>query len=351
MNPLLRSGLFGRLFADSEIADMFSAEAMLDHMLAFEAAWTRALRNAGLVTPNQAKLALRVIESLDVEVSDLSNSVDRDGMPVAALVSELRDRAGPEGEQAIHHGATSQDVIDTAMVLALREVLIILEQRLSRCVRDLDALNERFGEASIMGRTRMQAARPIRVADRIRAWRAGFSRALEDMALLQPRLLRVQYGGAVGTRDGTDGRGAEIAEALTHELELSPGDDCWHTDRTSIADMGHWLTRCAGACGKLGWDIALMAQQGVGEAVLHEGGESSAMPHKNNPVRAEGTVALARFVATQQSLLGNALIHEQERSGSAWALEWLVLPIMAEATGAALRETVALLSQIERLGA
>lgn len=119
---------------------------------------------------------------------------------------------------------------------------------------------------------------------------------------------------------------------------------------TASYSFGHWLTLVAGSLGKMGQDISLMAQQGVVDILLDSGGGSSALPHKQNPILAEALVSLSRFVAHQQGLLAQAMIHEQERSGSAWALEWMALPAMAEATGAALRHADRLIGSIRRIG-
>ena len=136
---------------------------------------------------------------------------------------------------------------------------------------------------------------------------------------------------------------------MAADLGLAPAP-CWHTDRAALAELGGWLSLVSGGLGKIGHDLALMAQQGVGAVCLRAGGRSSAMAHKVNPVGAELLVTLARFNAVQLPGMHLALDHEQERSGISWTLEWLILPVMCETTGAGLRGAIALLGDIERMG-
>jgi len=137
-----------------------------------------------------------------------------------------------------------------------------------------------------------------------------------------------------------DELGMSAAE-LARRLGLADGP-CWHSERDCLADFASWLSLVSGALGKIGQDVALMAQNEIGEVKLAEGGGSSAMPHKSNPVRAEVLVALARFNAGLLGAEHQALVHENERSGAAWTLEWLTLPQMVAATGAAMRHAAAL---------
>ncbi|WP_397542202.1 lyase family protein, partial [Roseovarius salis] len=154
----------------------------------------------------------------------------------------------------------------------------------------------------------------------------------------------------VGTRGSFGADGDAIARAMAHDLGLGVAGAAWHTDRAPLAELGGWLSMVSGSLGKMGHDIALMAQQGVGAARLRSGGSSSAMAHKVNPVRAELLVTLARFNAVQLPGLHLALDHEQERSGMSWTLEWLILPRMCESTGAGLTLAAALAEEIEALG-
>ena len=346
-NRLTTSGLFGTLLADDSIAAEFGAAPFLARMLEFEAAWTNALATLDLISADAAATALRHIAEFGTR--DLSGGSDKDGVPVPMMVAQLRAGLPPEHGAAVHSGATSQDVIDTAMVLTCLAVIDHLAPRLQALCAALYAQEQEFGTRPMMARTRMQAALPATVRLRLSAWRTPLEAHLERLDTVRREVGRVQVGGAIGLRDGNKGRGQDIAQLVADQLGLSLGA-VWHSDRSGFVAFGHWLTLVAGSLGKIGQDIGLMAQQGVDEISLSGGGGSSAMPHKQNPVRAEMMVTLGRFVAGQQGVLAQAMIHEQERSGAAWALEWMTLPAMAEATGAALSHATHLISSIERLG-
>ena len=199
-----------------------------------------------------------------------------------------------------------------------------------------------------MGYTRMQAALPIAAADRIESWRAPLVRHIERLDAVRRSLLVVQFGGAAGTLDKLDGKGPAVRAALAERLGLADGRQ-WHSQRDRVADLANWLSLVTGSLGKFGQDVALMAQSGA-EIRLSGGGTSSAMAHKQNPVDAEVLVALARFNAAQLSGMHQALVHEQERSGAAWTLEWLILPQMLLAAGASTRIADRLVGSVTSIG-
>jgi 3-carboxy-cis,cis-muconate cycloisomerase len=191
---------------------------------------------------------------------------------------------------------------------------------------------------------------PITVSARVETWSLPLGRHLERLHDIRPRLLVLQFGGAAGTLDKLGSKGRAVADRMAALLGLRLPIRSWHSQRDSLAEFASWLSLVTGTLGKIGEDIALMAQNAVGEIVLEGGGASSAMPHKQNPVKAEVLVALARYNATLLSAMHQGLVHEQERSGAAWTLEWLTLPQMAVATGAALRTAAELLGSVRSIG-
>lgn len=346
-NPFVR-GTFGALYADDAVADLFAAPAVTARMLRVEAAWTRALAQVGAVTAEDAEAALAAIA--DCGVTDFRPGSAADGVPVPMLVRVLREGLDAGPAAAVHTGLTSQDVVDTAMVLTLSEVEALISERLSAVIAAVADLTDRFGAAPLVARTRMQAALPATASLRLGAWQRALEGHQAGAATLRAEVFKVQIGGAIGLRAAPEGHAEAAASRVAEDLGLAPAP-VWHTDRSGPVTFGHWLTLLCGTLGKIGQDVALMAQQGVDEIALSGGGGSSAMPHKQNPVAAEAMVTLARFVAGQQGVLAQAMVHEQERSGAAWALEWLTLPPMAEATGTALTHAAALLGQVTRIGA
>jgi 3-carboxy-cis,cis-muconate cycloisomerase len=349
-NAFTSNGMFGQLFQDTEVSRGFSSKPYLQKMLTFERAWTDGLIHLGVVTQADGAAALAAIDAFKPDMTALGVGTDRDGLPLPELVRQLRVDLPTGAQEAIHTGATSQDVLDMATVLTCLDLLGSFETRMRRVLAKLDTLEAKFGSEKMMGRTRMQAALPMLVGDRLRSWRAPLENHLIALPALMQNTSCVQIGGAVGLRDKPKRQGDAMAAHVAERLGLAVGH-VWHTDRTSIVNIGHWLMLISGTLGKIGLDVMLMAQQGVDEIAFDGAGGSSAMPHKQNPVRAEALVTLARYVAGQQGLLGQTMLHEQERSGAAWALEWMILPAMFEATGAALRSADEMLGQVARIGA
>ncbi|PWK63724.1 3-carboxy-cis,cis-muconate cycloisomerase [Aminobacter sp. AP02] len=339
------SGLLG----DEQVARQFSVEAEVAAMLAFERALAEAEAERGVIGSDAAEAIVSALASFAPEVPALKEAVARDGVVVPELVRQLRAAVGAPHGDKLHFGATSQDVIDTALVLRLKAVVERLDAQLAEVLARLSVLDERFGARPLLGRTRMQAAIEITVADRIRAWREPLGRHRARLAVIKPELLVVQFGGAAGTLEKLGDKGAAVRKSLAERLGLGDAPQ-WHSQRDRLADFASLLSLITGSLGKFGQDAALMAQDGS-EISLSGGGGSSAMPHKQNPVAAEALVTLARFNATQLSGMHQALVHEQERSGAAWTLEWLVLPQMAVATAASLRLANTLAGQIESIGA
>ena len=333
--------LLGALLGDAETARFFAFEADLAAMLAFEAALAEAQASLDIIPNDAAKRIVEACRGFTPDRARLAAGVARDGVVAPALVAQLREAIGEPHAAFLHRGATSQDVIDTSLTLRLKSVCAIFAARLARLDEILDALAVRDGAIPLMAHTRMQRALPIVAADKLRAWREPLKRALVRLSELKPRLLVVQFGGPVGARGDLEGKGDAVAADLARRLGLFDAP-CWQVKRDGIGEFASWLSLVAGALGKLGQDTALMAQNEIGEVRLSGGGGSSAMAHKSNPVAAEILVSLARFSAGQLGTLHQALIHENERSGAAWTLEWLVLPQMVVATAAALRHAAAL---------
>ena len=335
------SGVFahpwkGGLFADPEIADALSPEAELAAMLRVEAAHAR---------PLGSEPAAIAIEAVRVMPQDLRAGMGSDGVPVPALVRALKEQILPDLHPFVHKGLTSQDVVDTAQALLLSNVNALFERRISNLEMAFSDLIEREGSALLMGRTRMQAALAITVADRVETWRMPLDGLLTRLNGIAPMLTVLSAGGPVGL-----GLPKAHCQTMGQALGLSVPVKAPHAMRQALADYASWLSLVTGSLGKMGQDVALMAQQGIDELSLKDGGGSSAMPHKQNPVLAELLVTLAHFNATQVSAMHQALVHEQERSGAAWSLEWMILPQMVQATGRALTAARTLLDSIDRIG-
>ncbi len=339
-HPFL-SGLLG----DAEVSSYFSAKSEIRAMLDFEAALAKVEAQHGLIPPAVAQRIGEVCAGFEPDLSSLKAATATDGVVIPDLVRQLRKAVGDDAGSHVHFGATSQDVIDTSLMIRLKAVAFLLSGRLFAVSARLQKLDDQFGPNRLMGRTRMQAAIPITVSDRLRAWRHPLEQYRDR---LTQESFPLQFGGAAGTLEKFGPNAGEIRASLAQALGLTD-EPQWQSQRGRIAEFAGLLSMISGSLGKIGQDVALLAQAGD-EIELAGGGGSSAMPHKQNPVAAETLVTLARFNAVQLSGIHQSLVHEQERSGAAWTLEWLLLPQMVVATATSLRQALQMLGTIKRLG-
>ncbi len=338
--------LLSVLLGDGETTSAFSIKADLDAMLGFEAALAEAQASCGIISGEAANAINAAITAFEPDIRAIGMATARDGVAVPELVRQLRIAVGAPHDGSVHFGATSQDAIDTSLALRLVPVLNLFLSRLNLIDSALAQMIESHGKTPLMARTRMQTAIPITWGDRLSAWRAPPANHAHDLHVLKQRVLAVQLGGAAGTLDMLGENGPAVRAALAARLGLADPGRCWHADRSGLVALTDWMARLTGSLGKIGMDVALMAQNGIDDLVLEGGGTSSAMAHKNNPVAAETLVTLARFNATLSAGMQQSMVHEQERSGAAWTLEWMLLPQMTVATGAALRKTSELLAAV-----
>ena len=340
-HPFL-SGLLG----DADVAAFFSVEADCRAMVAFEIALAQAQGGAGMIPAEAARSIAAALAGFSPDVDALAAGTGRDGVVVPELVRQLRKAVGRDAAAFVHVGATSQDVVDTSLSLRLKPALAILDTRLAAVAEALQALEDRDGDIEVMAHTRMQAAIPVPASRKIRSWRDPLVRHRARLDVVSAGVAILHFGGAAGTLEKLGDRASDVAQRLAEALGLKPVDHARHSERDGIAELASWLSLVTGSLGKMGQDIALAAQSEVGEIRLSGGGGSSAMPHKVNPVAAETLVTLARFNATLLAGMHQSLVHENERSGAAWTLEWMILPQMITACAAALRHAQALVGQI-----
>jgi len=342
------SALFGPLLSDAELAELLDDRAQLRAMLAFEAALARAEGSVGVIPEAAAARIAAVADRLEVDPAALAEGTARDGIPVPALVAALRQAVGGDAAGFVHWGATTQDVMDTGLVLRLRQVLNILETRLEALGDALAALAEAERATVMLARTRGQQATPTSFGLKVAGWLAPLQRHRDRLGEFEPRLGVLSFGGAAGNLSALGESGLAVEAALAEALDLPAPAMPWHSQRDNLVEFGNWLGLVAGSLGKLAGDVLLLCQNEVGE--LREGGGgggSSTLPQKSNPVRAEAVLSLARFATGLVGQLQSAAFHQHERDGVAWQLEWLVLPQMIVATGAALGHALALVESLE----
>jgi 3-carboxy-cis,cis-muconate cycloisomerase len=343
------SRLLAALAGDPEIEALLSDDAQLGAILRFEIALAEAEATVGFIDEAAAREIAVATETFTPDWPGLIDGMRRDGVVVPALIAQLRAALSASSRSALHKGATSQDALDTGLILQIAAILPIMLARIDEVRRQLAAIVGRHGRNELMAHTRMQAALLFTVADKIATWDHALERHRTALDASSAGLLVVQLGGPIGNRSSFGGHGDAIADGLASRLGLGHAPP-WHTARDRIVGFGSRLAMLAGTLGKIGADVALMAQTEVGTVTLASGGMSSAMPHKANPVDAELLVALARHAGGLAGTLNQTMIHENERSGAAWTLEWLTLAPLIVTTGTGLEKAKSLLSAVRGLG-
>ena len=338
------SAILSPILGDSEVAAWFTDTAMVAAMARFEVALAKAQATCDVIPAAAAAEIATNAEGFSADLSAMGAGTAVSAVPTIELVKQMRAYIDSDAAQYLHWGATSQDVIDTALVLRLAPVCDILERRLYRLIASLSEQARNHRNTVMPARTRYQQALPTSLGLKIASWLAPLPRQVQRLRELRPRLLAVQFGGAAGTSAALGDKGVVVMEALAAELGLHCPPMHWHSQRDNIVELANWASMLSGVLGKLGQDVALHQQSEFGE--LRESsdpnrGGSSTMPQKANPIGSEALVALARFNAGQISNMHQALVQENERGGPGWQLEWMTLPQMLVACAASLNHAQA----------
>jgi 3-carboxy-cis,cis-muconate cycloisomerase len=330
-------GLFDAVLARGDVRGIVGDRAFLQAMLDFEAALALASAGAGRVDDGDARAIAAACRAGSFDLSALGRQAADTGNPVVPMLDALRAMVGPTAAEALHRGATSQDVIDTATMLVAGSALVAIGGDL-RTAADAAARLANDHRATLMtGRTLLQRATPVTFGLKAAMWCTALDRAEARLALVRRDVLALQLGGATGTLDALWPDGEAIATAMAERLGLAVPLLPWHTDRTRIAELAGALGEAAGAAAKPAVDVVLLAQTELGE--VREGtpgrGGSSAIPGKANPIAAVSALASARRAPGLVAELLSAGVHELERAAGAWHAEWLPLRELLIATGSA----------------
>jgi 3-carboxy-cis,cis-muconate cycloisomerase len=322
------SPVFGTLYGSDAMRAVFDERAFLQRMLDVEAALARVQARLGII-PAEAAAAIADAARLDnLNTDELGASVRNVGYPVVGVVKGLSRAAGEAGRWT-HWGATTQDIMDTALVLQIREGLALLRRDLLGVIAALAAEAERHRRTLMPGRTHLQHALPTTFGLKCAVWLAPLLAHVQRLDQLRPRVERVEFGGAAGTLASLGDRGIAVMEGLAAELGLGAPLAPWHVVRDGLAEAVSLLGLICGSLSKFAFDIVLLAQTEVAEVsephVSGRGG-SSTMPQKRNPIAAEYVLAAARGVQALVPLMQGAMAQDQERGTGPWQTELLALP-------------------------
>lgn len=333
------SDLSDTLFTSAEMTAVFSGPTFVQRMLDVEAALARAQAAAGVIPKPAADVIAAQCRAEHFDVPALFEDAARAGTPAIPLVRRLTDLVKGDARGFVHWGATSQDIVDTAAVLQVKEGLGLLLGGLSDVASASAALAGQHRNTPMAGRTLLQHAVPITFGLKAARWLAMTVRLMQRLGEVRDRACVVQLGGAAGTLAAMGDRGLRVMEGLAEQLGLGVPDLPWHTERDRIAEIAAATGTAAGAMGKIATDIVLLSQTEVGEVSPAAPGRSSAMPQKRNPVDAVNAVASARLAVALVAAVLSTLIQEHERAAGGWQAEWQAVSDLFRAAAGAVRWT------------
>src|SRR3981081_1712975 len=325
----------------------------LQHMLDFEAALARAETATGVIPASAAGPIAKACKASAFDLAALAEAATRSGnlaMPLVKALTADVARADADAARYVHWGATSQDVIDTAVMLGLRAAIDALLPELDRAIAGFAKLARQHRNTAMVARTWLQHALPMPFGLKLAEYAAALHRSRGRLQRLRREGLALQFGGAAGTLAALGDKGLPVAEKLAQELGLTLPEAPWHSHRDRIAEAASVLAILAGTCGKIARDVSLMMQTDVAEAFEPSGagrGGSSTMPHKRNPVAAATALAAATMAPNLAATILAAQVQDHQRSAGPSHAERPTLPTLLLVTSGALAAIVDIAEGLE----
>ena len=337
---VLDSILFRDAFGTPLMREVFSDFSLISRYVEVEIALAQAEARCGVIPPEAAaEIARRAdVSSLDFDL--LRRETDLVGYPILPLVQQLVKQCGEAGRY-VHWGATTQDIMDSAVILQVRDGLSIIEADISALRGILADLSRRYRDTPMAGRTHLQQALPVTFGYKTAIWLAMFDRHAERLEQLKPRVLVGQFAGAAGTLASLGDRGFDVQRAFCQQLGLGIPVSTWHVARDGLAEVVNFFGLVTGSLGKIALDIMIMASTEFAE--LYEPfvkgrGASSTMPQKRNPISSELMLAACKGVRQHAGLMLDAMVQDFERATGPWHAEWMAIPESFVLTAGALHQ-------------
>ena len=320
--------LFRDAFGTPAMREVFSDFSVISRYAEVEIALAKAEARCGVIPVEAAE---EIAKRTDVSAFDfdlLRSETDIVGYPILPLVHQMAKQCGDAGRY-VHWGATTQDIMDTAVVLQVRAGLEIIESDIAALRGIFAGLAKRYRDTPMAGRTHLQQALPVTFGYKCAIWLAMFDRHAERLTQLKPRVLVGQFAGAAGTLASLGDKGFEVQQALCEELALDIPVCTWHVARDGLAEAMNFLALVTGSLGKVALDIMMMASTEFGEVYepfVKGRGASSTMPQKRNPISSELMLAAAKGVRQHAGLMLDAMVQDFERATGPWHAEWMAIP-------------------------
>lgn len=339
-STVIDSILFRDAFGTPAMREVFSDRRLIARYIEVEVALARAEARCGVIPVEAAEAIARESRLEGIDFDHMRHETDIVGYPILPLVHQLVAMCGEAGRY-VHWGATTQDIMDTANVLQLRDALDLVEADIRALRATLADLAKKHRDTPMAGRTHLQQALPVTFGYKVAIWLAMFDRHQERLAQLRERVLCVEFAGAAGTLASLGEKGLEVQQALAEELGLAVPATTWHVARDGFAEAVNLLALVTGSLGKIALDIMIMASTEfaeVYEPFVKGRGASSTMPQKRNPISSELMLAAAKAVRQHAGLMVDAMIQDFERATGPWHAEWIAIPESFILTAGALHQ-------------
>ncbi len=325
---VLDSVLFRDAFGTPAMRAVFEDRALVARYVEVEVALARAQGRCGVIPADAARDIAARSDAAALDLDLMRQGSEIVGYPILPLVQQLGKMCGEAGRY-VHWGATTQDIMDTAVVLQVREALALIEADLDAVRNILVRQARRYRDTPMAGRTHLQQALPVTFGYKLAIWLAMLDRHSERLAQLRPRVLVGQFGGAAGTLASLGERGLEVQAAMMDELGLGVPLATWHVARDGLAEAVNFLGLVTGSLGKIAYDVILLASTEVAEVLepfVPGRGASSTMPQKRNPISSELILAASKAVRQHAGLMLDAMVQDLERATGPWHAEWIAIP-------------------------
>lgn len=334
---------YSDLLGDEELALILSESTEIRSFIDVELALANAQSALGLIPETAGAGIAASLAKVKPDGDVLTQGISTSGVPVPALLVELRKVLPPELAQWLHWGATSQDIVDTATMLQLSRCLTLFDNRLSQLLDAFEHQSNLHAKTIMAARTRTQLATPITLGLRIAQWAQPLIALEKELPRLRPRIARVQFGGAAGANSVVAPHGSAIAAHMANALGLSNSPP-WHTDRSGIVSLANWLLQLCLSLGKMAKDLLIMSRSEIDELQAGQAGGSSTMPQKANPIQSETVVAMGKIAQALHAGICSAASPAEERDGASWSVEWVLLPQLLVTTGCTLLHSASLVN-------
>ena len=323
------SELYKDLYGNKEIREIFSDKSLLKKWIEVELALAKAQTELGMIPEEAFKEIENKADINNFNIAEIRKGIEKTSHPLISFIRQYSEICENGAGEYVHFGATTQDIMDTGLILQLKDGYHFIESQLDRLLDILIKLTKENRDVPMAGRTHGQHALPITLGFKMAQWLSEFERHRKRMNEIYDRVFVGQLGGAVGTLASIEEDGLKVQKRMMEILGLNVADIPWHTSRDNLVELASVYALIAGTIGKIANEIINLQRTEIAE--IEEGFQfgkvgSSTMPHKRNPMICEYIVGLSRLVRLQMASVYDVLIQEHERDMGLWLVEWEVWP-------------------------